>query len=109
MGRSFREGHYTADSIELSQGGAKTWNVLVPSHDGFRQGMQVRMSGRASCLAGEGWIVLGAIDARRSRFHGASITGLAVGAMGVAVFVMYLRTWLRERKACLPPHRQAAA
>jgi hypothetical protein len=38
------------------------------------------------------------LDTTASRFHGASITGLAVGAMGVAVFVMYLRTWLRERK-----------
>jgi hypothetical protein len=39
------------------------------------------------------------LDTRRGRFHGASVTGLAVGAMGVAVFAMYLWTWLRERKA----------
>jgi hypothetical protein len=53
--------------------------------------------------------VMVCVDTTASRFHGASITGLIVGVMGVAVFVMYLRTWLRERKACLPPHRQAAA
>ena len=39
------------------------------------------------------------VNSRASRFHPASITGLVVGAMGVAVFVMCLRTWFRERKA----------
>ena len=39
-----------------------------------------------------------AVDARRSRFHGASIAGLVVGAMGVFVFTVALRHWLRERR-----------
>jgi hypothetical protein len=39
------------------------------------------------------------LDARASRFHGASIFGLAVGAMGVFVFTLCLRAWLRERRA----------
>ena len=38
------------------------------------------------------------IDTTMGRFHGASISGLAVGAMGVAVFVMHLRTWLKGRR-----------
>jgi hypothetical protein len=34
-----------------------------------------------------------------SRFHGASVAGLVVGAMGCFIFGLYLRAWLRERKA----------
>jgi hypothetical protein len=34
-----------------------------------------------------------------SRFHGASVAGLVVGAMGIFIFGLYLRSWLRERKA----------
>ena len=46
-----------------------------------------------------------------SRFTGASIAGLVVGAMGVFVFTVALRHWLRERRkfreqAC-PPDRTA--
>ena len=36
-----------------------------------------------------------------SRFTGASIAGLVVGAMGVFVFTVALRHWLRER-SCAP-------
>jgi hypothetical protein len=39
------------------------------------------------------------IDTSASRFHPASIGGLVVGAMGVFVFGLHLRAWLRERKA----------
>ena len=42
-----------------------------------------------------------AVDTTASRFTWHSITGLVVGAMGMFVFVMYLRTWLKERNA--PP------
>jgi hypothetical protein len=38
------------------------------------------------------------VDARASRFHGASIFGLVVGAMGVFVFTIALRHWLGERR-----------
>jgi hypothetical protein len=34
-----------------------------------------------------------------SRFTGASVAGLVVGAMGCFIFALYLRRWLRERKA----------
>jgi hypothetical protein len=40
-----------------------------------------------------------AFDTTASRFTGASIAGLVVGAMGVFIFGLYLRGWLRERKA----------
>ena len=39
------------------------------------------------------------VEATASRFHPASIAGLVVGAMGVFIFSLYLRGWLRERKA----------
>ncbi len=39
------------------------------------------------------------LDAAASRFHPASIAGLVVGAMGCFIFGLYLRGWLRERKA----------
>ena len=39
------------------------------------------------------------IDTTASRFHSASIAGLVVGAMGCFIFGLYLRRWLRERKA----------
>jgi hypothetical protein len=39
-----------------------------------------------------------AVDTTASRFHGASIAGLVVGAMGVFVFSVALRHWLGERR-----------
>ena len=39
------------------------------------------------------------LDATASRFTGASIAGIAVGAMGCFIFGLYLRAWLRERNA----------
>ncbi len=41
------------------------------------------------------------IDATASRFHGASIAGLIVGAMGVFVFTVALRHWVGERRKFL--------
>jgi hypothetical protein len=38
-------------------------------------------------------------DTTASRFHSASLAALVVGAMGVFIFGLYLRAWLRERKA----------
>jgi len=40
-----------------------------------------------------------AVDTTASRFHPASIGGLVVGAMGVFVFAVYMREWLRARRA----------
>jgi hypothetical protein len=39
------------------------------------------------------------VFANASRFTAASIAGLVVGAMGCFIFGLYLRAWLRERKA----------
>ena len=40
-----------------------------------------------------------ALRTTASRFHPASIAGLVVGAMGCFIFGLYLRRWLRERRA----------
>ncbi len=42
-----------------------------------------------------------AVDTTASRFHGASIAGLVVGAMGVFVFTVGLRHWLGERRTAI--------
>ncbi|MHC5056165.1 MAG: hypothetical protein ACYTKD_15780 [Planctomycetota bacterium] len=39
------------------------------------------------------------VDTAASRFHPASIAGIVVGAMGCFILALYLRRWLRERKA----------
>ena len=39
--------------------------------------------------------------AAASRFHEASLAGLVVGAMGIFIFGLYLRSYLRERRATL--------
>jgi len=71
--------------------------VSVGDSSGFQKGAEVRMRVRAQCVGGH---QLGIeIDARGSRFTGASIAGLVVGAMGVFIFGLYLRAWHRERKA----------
>ena len=59
---------------------------------------EVRLVGRIGYCPKDGFPSFLSLDTTASRFHPASITGLIVGAMGVAVFVMCLRTWLRERK-----------
>ena len=42
--------------------------------------------------------VIVALDTTASRFTGASIAGLVVGAMGVFVFNVALRHWLGQRR-----------
>jgi hypothetical protein len=45
-----------------------------------------------------GWTWL-AVDTTASRLHPASVAGLVVGGMGCFIFGLYLRRWLRARKA----------
>ncbi|MHC5056349.1 MAG: hypothetical protein ACYTKD_16745 [Planctomycetota bacterium] len=37
-------------------------------------------------------------DTTRSRWTGASVAGLVVGAMGVVIFTLHLRRWLSVRR-----------
>ena len=39
------------------------------------------------------------VNSAMDRLHPASVAGLVVAAMGVAVFALYLRRWLAERRA----------
>ncbi|MHC5054388.1 MAG: hypothetical protein ACYTKD_06690 [Planctomycetota bacterium] len=39
------------------------------------------------------------VDATRGRLTGESVAGLVVAAMGAFVFSLYLRRWLRVRRA----------
>jgi hypothetical protein len=43
------------------------------------------------------------VNANASRLHPASVSGLVVGAMGCFIFGLYLRRWLRERRATALP------
>jgi hypothetical protein len=80
--------------------------VFVPSTQPFTTGEEVVLSGRVLLLASGAslaerhscyWYLI--IDTRISRFHLASVAGLVVGAMGVFVFGLYLRRWVKERGA----------
>jgi len=44
-----------------------------------------------------------ALDISASRWHAASVGGLVVGAMGLFVFGLYLRSWLRARRQASVP------
>jgi len=39
------------------------------------------------------------VDTTASRFHPASVAGVVGGAMGAFVFGLYLRRWVKERRA----------
>ena len=72
--------------------------VLLPEGSSVRWHANADFSGRVvleEVLGHTEWVV----DTTASRLHPASISGLAVGAMGLVVFGVYVRSWLRERKA----------
>ncbi|MHC4248684.1 MAG: hypothetical protein ACYS9X_06100 [Planctomycetota bacterium] len=67
------------------------------------RGSQVTLRGRVdsyeSLCSHRGIVVHYVLDGTQGRLHPASIAGLVVGAMGVFIFGLYLRRWLRQRKA----------
>jgi len=71
--------------------------VRVPDSSIFTVGSIVSVRWRANGVY---------LDGTGSRFHGASIAGLVVGAMGCFIFGLYLRRWLRERKALASQPKQ---
>jgi hypothetical protein len=70
--------------------------VNVFTEDPVPVGEKVSLAGRVVFDAPTGYVC---VDATASRLHGASVAGLVVGAMGVFVFSVALRHWLRERRA----------
>ena len=83
--------------LDLGEPGDKRGRVGVIVLEEVNVGSKLTLRGRLRDSFG-GTNVLW-IDATASRFHGASIAGLVVGAMGCFIFGLYLRRWLRKRKA----------
>ena len=73
----------------------RTFTVIVLAGEGPRASSRPDWRGRVVLLQRDQY----AVDTTQDRFHGASISGLVVGAMGLAVFAVYLRSWVRERRA----------
>ena len=61
-------------------------------------GTETTVTGRVVALDDGSSVALLALSITASRFTGASIAGLVVGAMGVFVFTVALRHWLGERR-----------
>jgi hypothetical protein len=76
--------------------GNGNWNgVNVFVEDPVPVGETVSLAGRVVFDAPTGYVC---VDGTVSRFTGASIAGLVVGAMGVFVFTVALRHWLNQRR-----------
>jgi hypothetical protein len=73
--------------------------VSLRADHGLRPRTPLAIAGRVGRLgAGDSYAKI-CVDAQASRFHPESIAGLIVGAMGCFIFSLYLRRWLRERRA----------
>ena len=74
-------------------------DIQVADPSVFTEGSQGTVKGRADLEYDEaqGTLDYDYLDTTTSRFHGASIAGLVVGAMGVFVFTVAFRHWLKER------------
>jgi len=81
--------------------GESTLKVILPSsrQAPSADGVEVVFCGRIVATLDVANGCLLALDSRVGRWHPASIGGLVVGAMGCFIFGLYLRSWLRERKA----------
>jgi len=79
-------------------GGAGVWFKNLPKKD-IRASREGLVKGRVVIEYPKQTDLLGvpviAVDAAASRWTGASVAGLVVGAMGVLVFALYLRHWLK--------------
>jgi len=69
-------------------------------------GTEVVVVGRVVIKEGFTGVPNPVVDPMRSRFTGASVAGLVVGAMGVFVFTVALRHWLGERRRFLEDTRR---
>jgi len=82
--------------LAYEDGPMRTVIVLGP-HERLHEGDAVSFRGRMA-VTDSGYFSP-SVNTAASRFHPASIAGLVVGAMGCFIFGLYLRRWLRERKA----------
>jgi hypothetical protein len=117
-------GRYVAP-VEVYDRDARLDIVYVSSADvpleSRREGVAIEVTGRVGC---DDWIwrdcfnlgpqggphprAFFGVDSTASRFTGASIAGLVVGAMGVFVFAVALGHWLNQHKALKAPDVAAA-
>jgi hypothetical protein len=72
--------------------------VRMPEDHEVGEGETIVLTGRVSRGPHEADELSMQVDVGASRFTGASVAGLVVGAMGVFVFTVALRHWLRERR-----------
>jgi len=81
----------------LSTGGGPVW---VPVK-GLPEGASPEaVHGRVVAETSMGSVAMRylAVDTTASRWTGASVAGLVVGAMGVSIFALHLKRWLRVRR-----------
>ena len=80
--------------------GQETSLLFTPRGDSsYQPGEVVTVTGRlVASPCSDGAVAHFAIDASASRLRPESTAGLVVGAMGVFIFGLYLRRWLRERR-----------
>ena len=77
-------------------------SVVLPADEPMPEhAREVKLVGRIHYRPKGGFPSYLSLDTTASRFHGASVAGLVVGAMGVFVFTVALRHWLGERRATL--------
>jgi hypothetical protein len=58
-------------------------------------GVLAKLKGRVTFQGGLSPIYI--VDCTASRWNGASVAGLVVGAMGIFIFAIHLKRWLRVR------------
>ncbi len=102
--------------VQEGEGGPFHWLAWVPGKVGgcrvrlaadvpMAQGVEIAVVGRVvvvhdgPCTADGKTKIPLCVEPNASRFHPASIAGLAVGVMGVFVFTMYFREWLNRQRA----------
>jgi hypothetical protein len=71
----------------------------APPERGSLATVRGRVDAQEEMARDRGFDICYFLDGTRGRWHPASIAGLVVGAMGCFIFGLYLRAWLRERKA----------
>jgi len=92
-------GFYAGDSYSnfkfLEDGSEHYMGFYYPPLHKIALGTPVTVTGRLLM----GYMSEPVVRGDASRFHPASVAGIVVGGMGCFIFGLYLRRWLRERRA----------
>ncbi len=92
------------DLFAVSQGTSERGYIVVYRPGGPRQGTTASYVGRLTWWQWnpdepDGTLFIPVLDTTEGRWHAASISGLVVGAMGVFIFGLAVRHWLKKRRA----------